>query len=88
MHLSHLYTAGPELVYSFRGLENKEYEVDTIFKSETLIYHSKANLDEKILFRKIIPYLDPEIRKFVVKSMLWNKNSTFFLVHNFIAIGI
>ena len=34
-----------------------------IFKTEILIYQSKANLDGKILFGKITRHLDPEIRK-------------------------
>ena len=34
-----------------------------IFKTEMLIYHSKANLDEKILFGKITHYLDPKLEK-------------------------
>ena len=37
-----------------------------IFKSEMLIYLSKANLDEKILFGKVTHHLDPEIRKMLV----------------------
>ena len=32
-----------------------------IFKTEMLIYQSKANLDQKILFGKINHHLDPEI---------------------------
>ena len=33
------------------------------FKTELLIYQSKANLDENVLFDKIIHHLDLEIRK-------------------------
>ena len=42
-----------------------------------LIYQSKANLDEKILFGKITRHLDPEIRKMLVRGMFGNENSTF-----------
>ena len=34
-----------------------------IFKTEMLIFQSKANLDEKILSGKITHHKDPEIRK-------------------------
>ena len=34
-----------------------------IFKTEMLIYQSKAKLDVKILFGKITHHLDPEIMK-------------------------
>ena len=33
-----------------------------IFKTEMLIYHSKANLDANILFGQITHHLDTEIR--------------------------
>ena len=42
-----------------------------------LIYQSKANLDEKILFGKITHHLNPEIRKMLVRSMFGNKDSSF-----------
>ena len=48
-----------------------------IFKTEMLIYQSKANLDEKILFFKIAHQLDSEIKKTLVSCMFGNKNSTF-----------
>ena len=35
-----------------------------IFKTKLLIFHSNANLDEKILFDKITHHLDPEMRKY------------------------
>ena len=44
-----------------------------IFKTEMLIYQSKANLDEKILFSKITHHSDPEIRKMLVNGMFGNK---------------
>ena len=40
-----------------------------IFKTKMFIYQAKANLDEKILFRKIIHHLDPEIRKMLVRGL-------------------
>ena len=43
------------------------------FKTELLIYQSKANLDEKILFDKITHHLDPEIRKMPVRRSYWNR---------------
>ena len=48
-----------------------------IFKTEMLIYQSKANLDGINLFRKITHRLDPEIRKMLVIDMFGNENSTF-----------
>ena len=47
-----------------------------IFKTKMLIYQSKANLDEKILFGQIIHQFDPEIRKMLVKRN--------FLKHGFL----
>ena len=44
-----------------------------IFKTELLIYLSKANLDEKILFDKITHYLDPGIRKMLVRNLYGNR---------------
>ena len=49
-----------------------------IFKNEMLIYQSKANLDDKILFGKITHHLEPEIWKILVKGMLRNEDSTKF----------
>ena len=48
-----------------------------IFKPEFLIYHSKDNLHEKILFGKITHHLNPDIRKMLVKSMFGNEDSKF-----------
>ena len=48
-----------------------------IFKTKMLIYQSKVNLDEKILFDSIPQLTDPEIRKMLIKSMFRSKNSTF-----------
>ena len=44
-----------------------------IFKSEFLIYQSKANLDEKILFGKVTHHLDLEIRKLPVRGLYGNR---------------
>ena len=46
-----------------------------IFKTETLIYQSKANLDVKMTFDKITHYLDPEIRKMLVTGLHGKENS-------------
>ena len=48
-----------------------------IFKTEMLIYQSKADLDEKVLFGSIAHFIDPEIRKMLVQCILGNENSTF-----------
>ena len=59
-----------------------------VFKTEMLIYQSKANLDEKILFDKSTHHLDPEIRKMLVNGMLWNKVPHSILVHDLPSIEI
>ena len=48
-----------------------------IFKTNMLIYQSKANLDKKILVCTITHRLDPEVRKMLAMSMNGNKGSTF-----------
>ena len=48
-----------------------------IFKTEILIYQSKANLDKKIFFGKVTHHLDPEIRNMLVRGMFGNRNSLF-----------
>ena len=48
-----------------------------IFKTEMLMYQSKANLDEKILFGNITNHSDPEIRKMLVRGMFGNQDSSF-----------
>ena len=55
---------------------------------EILIYHSKTNLDEKILFGNIPNLIDPEIRKMLVKVMLGNNFSHSILVHDLPSIEI
>ena len=50
-------------VYAFGELLHKKYEAD-IFKTEMLIYQSKANLDENILFGKITHHLDLKVGKY------------------------
>ena len=45
------------------------------YKTEMLIYHSKANLDEKILFGNITGHSDPQIRKTVIRGMFGNDSS-------------
>ena len=47
-----------------------------IFKTEMLIYQSRANLDVKILW-KINHLLDPEIRKMQERNLYGNRDSTF-----------
>ena len=48
-----------------------------IFKAEMLIYQSKANLDEKILFGNFTHQLDPDVRKMLVSGKFGNEDSTF-----------
>ena len=48
-----------------------------IFKTEMLIYHLKADLDEKIVFDKILHHLDQGISKMLVRGMFEDKDSTF-----------
>ena len=48
-----------------------------IFNTELLIYQSKANLDEKILFDKITHHLDLKIRKMPVRGL--NGNQIFYV---------
>ena len=48
-----------------------------IFKTKLFIYHSKANLDEKILFGEITHHFDQEIRKMLVNGKFGNEDSTF-----------
>ncbi len=44
-----------------------------IFKTEMLIYHAKANLDEKILFGRIIHLQNPQIGKMLVRGLYGNR---------------
>ena len=44
----------------------------SIFKTVLLIYQSKVNLDEKILFDKITHHLDPETSKMPVRGLCGN----------------
>ena len=48
-----------------------------VFKTEMIIYQSKANLDEKILPGKITRLSVPEIRKMLERAMFGKKSSTF-----------
>ena len=48
-----------------------------IFKTKLLIYQSKVNIYEEILFGKITHHLDSEIRKMLVKGAFRNEDSTF-----------
>ena len=47
--------------------------IGPIFKTELLIYQSKANLDEKILFDKVTHHLDPKMRKMPVRGLYGNR---------------
>ena len=44
-----------------------------IFKTEMLIYLSKADIDVKILFGKVTHFIDPEIRKLLIMGL--NENT-------------
>ena len=60
-----------------------------IFKTDMLIYQSKANLDHKILFVKITHHLDLEIRKMPVRGFLWESNfPRSILVHDLCGIEV
>ena len=47
-----------------------------IYKTEMLSCQSKASLDGKSLFGRIIHHLDTQIRKMLERSMFGNKDST------------
>ena len=49
----------------------------SIFKTKMLINHSKANLEENILFGKITHLSDLTIRKMPVRGLYGNENFTF-----------
>ena len=53
-----------------------------ILKIEMLIYQSKANLDEKILFGKVTHHLEAEIRKMLVMASVGTRGPHSILVHN------
>ena len=61
-----------------------------MFKPEMLIYQSKANLDENILFGEIIHLEDPKNRKVSVRSLYGSREfhvpfeSRIYLVLTFI----
>ena len=46
-------------------------------KSEMLIYQSKANLKDRVLFGDIPHLIDPEIREMLVNGLFRNKYFTF-----------
>ena len=48
-----------------------------MFTIKMLIYQSKANLDQKILFGKITHHLDPEIWKMLINGKFGNEDPTF-----------
>ena len=47
-----------------------------ILRNEMLFYQSKENIDQKILFREITHYLDPETKKMVEMRVFGKKDST------------
>ena len=53
-----------------------------------VIYQSKVNLDEKILFGSIPHLTDPKIRKMLEKGMLGTKIPHSILVHDLPSIEI
>ena len=60
-----------------------------IFKTELLIYQSKANVNKKILFDRITHHLDSEIRKNACKGFIWESNiPRSILVHDLCAIEV
>ena len=60
----------------------------TNLKTEMLIYQSKANADEKVLFGKITHILDPEIRKMLETEVLERGFHIPFLVRDLLDIEI
>ena len=56
-----MYWVSHKKVHAFGGLWNKKYRA--ISKNKMLIFHSRADLDEKILFGKITHHVEPEIRQ-------------------------
>ena len=56
------------------GIKNVRPMVTT----EVLIYQSNANFDVKILFGKIALYLDPELRKTLVRGLYGDENFMFY----------
>ena len=62
-------------VYAFGGCGINSMR--PIFEAKILIYQSKANLDETILFGNITNLIDPEIRKMMEKGLFGNQDSTF-----------
>ena len=62
--------------------------VRPIFKTEVLIYQSKGDLHEKILFDKVARHLEPEIRKCLKGACLGTKIPNTILVHNLLTIEV
>ena len=48
-----------------------------IFKNDVFMHQSKADFDEKILFRKITHRLEQEMRKTLIRCKLGNEDSAF-----------
>ena len=48
-----------------------------IFKTKVLIYHSKVDLDDKILFGSIPHLTSLEMRKMLERGMFGSNSSTF-----------
>ena len=76
LHCSCMYQVSQKRMFThLSGCEIKGTRL--IFKDGMLIYQSKANFDEIILFDKITHYLDPEIRKMLARGMFKSKDSSF-----------
>ena len=76
-------------VYAFRSCGIKSMR--PIFETKVLIYQSRADLDEKILFGNITRLMDPEIRTMLERGVCVCVGTTIpnsILVHNLLAIEI
>ena len=63
--------------------------IGPILKTEMLIHHSKANLDEKILFGEMTKSLRPNNSKNVCKELAWEpRTSRSILVHDLCGIEV
>ena len=73
-------------VYAFFGCGIKSMK--PTFKTEMLIYQSKANLDEKILLGNITHFIEPKIRKMHVRGFYKSRILRFILVHDLYGIEV
>ena len=81
MHRKRSYLVSRNKVCSFGEHWNKKHD------AELLIYQSKANLVEKILFSEITHFLDPDFRKKCWEGACFGTRIPYsILFHNLLAI--